>query len=153
MEAVRQAGDRNMSINGKAITEVDVENGYGYGVTDFLRAYNILKYGEKDVFMLSNDGYSSHDRTFHAFTEANVFPESVTATPITFVNGQIVEGKTIKLKYKTILTSNKYFSHELILPKLSKNQPYQFYRLDFVINGNTQSRIVGLEPPMEEPKR
>lgn len=153
MAAVRQAGDRNMSINGKSITEVDVENGYGYGITDFLRAYNILKYGEKDVVILANCGYSTQDRDLHAITENGVFPESVTATPITFVNGQIVEGKTIKLKYKTIQTTKGFLSHELVLPKLSKKQPYQFYRLDFVINGKTQSRIVGLEPPMEEPKR
>ena len=48
MEAVRKAGDRNVSLNGEILEEPDPKDGYGYGITDFLRAYNILKFGNED---------------------------------------------------------------------------------------------------------
>jgi len=150
MEAVRQAGDYNLKLNDQAITEPDVESGYGYGIPDFLRAYNILKYGERDVLMLSMTGYGTQSRTIRAIMENGVFPALVTVTPITFENGRMVEsGKTSKLKFKTYEVKLGLYAHELTLPKLSKKRPYQLYRLDFVVNGKKVSRIVGQEWPIE----
>ena len=150
MEAIHQAGDYNLKLNGQAITEPDVENGYGYGITDFLRAYNILMYGEHDVIMLSLTGYGTQERTIRAITENGVFPSSVTITPITFANGKMVESdKAKKMKFKSYEVKYGLYAHELSLPKLSKKQPYQLYRIDFVIHGKTESRIVGQEWPLE----
>ena len=151
MEAVRQAGDRNISFNGKVIAQPDTNDGYGYGITDFLRAYNILKYGETDVcipFYTIDDPKINH--TIRVFREQNSTPSSITITPIRFVDGKMVEcGKTAKVKsvgepYKT---PYGLVEHDIILPKLSKKHPYQFYRLDFAIDGKTVSRIVGMEQP------
>ena len=71
-------------------------------------------------------------------------PDAITITPISFIDGKIVEGKTHNLKFKTTETSQGFFSHEIPLPKVSKNS-FQLYRLDFVIKGKTVSRIVGNE--------
>ena len=157
MEAVRQAGDRNISFYGKVIVQPDTNDGYGYGITDFLRAYNILKYGETDVcipFYTIDDPKINH--TIRVFREQTSTPSSITITPIRFVDGKMVEcGKTTKMKsvgepYKT---PYGLVEHDIILPKLSKKQPYQLYRIDFIIDGKTVSRIVGQEWPAEAPKK
>ena len=144
MEAVRQAGGHNFRLNGARISMPDSNDGYGYGITDFLRAYNILKYGEKDVLILGDCGYCSTSRSINAITMGGITPDAVTITPISFIDGKIVEGKTHNLKFKTTETSQGFFSHEIPLPKVSKNS-FQLYRLDFVIKGKTVSRIVGNE--------
>ncbi len=154
MEAIRQAGDRYLKLNGQTINEPDVENGYGYGITDFLRAYNILKYGETDVcipFYTIADPKSN--RTIRVFREQNSTPSAITITPITFVDGNMVEcGKPTKAKSggEPYLTPYGLMEQDIILPKLSKKQPYQLYRVDFVINGRTVSRIVGQDWPIEQ---
>lgn len=144
MEAVRQAGGHNFRLNGTRISMPDSNDGYGYGITDFLRAYNILKYGEKDVLILGDCGYCSTSRSINAITMGGLTPDAITITPISFIDGKIVEGKTHNLKFKTTETSQGFFSHEIPLPKVSKNS-FQLYRLDFVIKGKTVSRIVGNE--------
>ena len=144
MEAVRQAGGHNIRLNGARISMPDSNDGYGYGITDFLRAYNILKYGEKDVLILGDCGYCSTSRSINAITMGGLTPDAITITPISFIDGKIVEGKTHNLKFKTTETSQGFFSHEIPLPKVSKNS-FQLYRLDFVIKGKTVSRIVGNE--------
>ena len=144
MEAVRQAGGHNFRLNGARISMPDSNDGYGYGITDFLRAYNILKYGEKDVLILGDCGYCSTSRSINAITMGGLTPDAITITPISFIDGKIVEGKTHNLKFKTTETSQGFFSHEIPLPKVSKNS-FQLYRLDFVIKGKTVSRIVGNE--------
>ena len=144
MEAVRQAGGHNFRLNGARISMPDSNDGYGYGITDFLRAYNILKYGEKDVLILGDCGYCSTSRSINAITMGGLTPDAITITPISFIDGKIVEGKTHNLKFKTTETSQGFFSHEIPLPKVSKNS-FQLYRIDFVIKGKTVSRIVGNE--------
>ncbi|MBO6080642.1 MAG: S8 family serine peptidase [Bacteroidales bacterium] len=154
MEAIRQAGDRNVIFNGKVILQPDSNDGYGYGITDFLRAYNILKYGETDVYIL----YYTIDNpkinhTLRIFRENNSIPSNITITPIKFINGTMEEcGKTTKIKSvgEAYNTTYGLVEHDIILPKLSKKHPYQLYRLDFVIDGKTVSRIVGQEWPLEE---
>ena len=49
-----------------------------------------------------------------------------------------------------VVTLDGAIAHVITLPKLPKNKPYQLYRVDFVIDGKTVSRIVGLEQPIEE---
>lgn len=157
MEAVRHAGDRYLKLNGQTINEPDVENGYGYGITDFLRAYNILKYGETDVcipFYTIDDPKSN--RTIRVFREQNSVPSAITITPITFVDGQMAEcGKTAKVKTvsEPYLTQYGVVEHDIILPKLSNKHPYQLYRLDFIIDGKTVSRIVGQEMGVKSDER
>ena len=153
IEAVRRSGDRNVSLNGRPITQPDSNDGYGYGITDFLCAYNLLKYGDRDVLMSGTNGYSTEDRIIQALTEEGVVPTAITATPLTFANGQMAEGKSVKVKFVTTPTEKGLLSHELTLPKLSKKQPYRIYRVDFVINGKVISRIIGQEHPVEEEKR
>ena len=69
---------------------------------------------------------------------------------VTFANGKMVEsGKAKKMKFKSYEVKYGLYAHELSLPKLSKKQPYQLYRIDFVIHGKTESRIVGQEWPLE----
>ena len=149
MEAVRKAGDRNVIFNGKVIVQPDTNDGYGYGITDFLRAYNILKYGETDVYLYNYTiDNPKINRTLRTFRGHNSTPSSITITPIKFINGKMMEcGKPAKVKsvgepYKT---PYGLVEHDIILPKLSKKHPYQLYRLDFVIDGMTVSRIVGIE--------
>lgn len=155
MEAVRKAGDRNISFNGEIITQPDSNDGYGYGITDFLRAYNILKYGEKDVLMHC---YSQEC----AVPTANVFGFTmglqdysnlqVTATPLTFVNGKALEGKTKKVKFRQVVTDDEPQGFAVTMPKLPKSKPYQLYRVDFLIGGKTVSRIIGMEQPLKDTK-
>ena len=147
MEAIRRAGDRNTSFNGKVIVQPDTNDGYGYGITDFLKAYNILMYGEADVFFKD---YSSQDGIFSAMTVAGDTPDKVIAIPFEVVNGQVVNGKPLNLKVKTVIEENGFCTCEIKLPKLSKRKPYQLYRIDFIMAGKTVSRIVGQEWPLEE---
>ena len=150
IEAVHQAGDRNVSLNGQPIIQPDSNDGYGYGITDFLCAYNLLKYGNRDVLMSGTNGYATEDRVINALTNESVVPTAITATPLAFANGQMTEGKPLNVKFVTTPTEKGLLSHELTLPKLPKSKPYQLYRIDFVIDGKTVSRIVGLEHPIEE---
>lgn len=147
MEAIRRAGDRNTSFNGKVIVQPDTNDGYGYGITDFLKAYNILMYGEADVFFKD---YSSQDGIFSAMTVAGDTPDKVIAIPFEVVNGQVVYGKQLNLKVKTVIEEKGFYTYEIKLPKLSKRKPYQLYRIDFIMAGKTVSRIVGQEWPLEE---
>lgn len=148
MEAVRQAGDRNVSFNGKVIVRPDTNDGYGYGITDFLRAYNILKYGEDDV-MIHNYSQENAVPTSNLFgftlNQQDYSNLQVTATPLSFENGTVLEGKAKKIQVRQIITDNGQQSHVVILPKLPKSKPYQLYRLDFLLDGKTVSRIVGME--------
>ena len=151
MEAVRQAGDRNISFNGKVIVQPDTNDGYGYGITDFLRAYNILKYGDEDVMIHS---YSQEN----AVPTCNIFGFTlrqqdynnlqVTATPLAFEGEKVFEGKAKKVKVRQIITENGQQGYVVVLPKLPKSKPYQLYRLDFLIEGKTVSRVVGMEQPL-----
>ena len=150
IEAVRKAGNHNWSLNGQPITQPDSNDGYGYGITDFLCAYNLLKYGNRDVFILGLYGHATEDRNIHALTEEGIIPTAVTATPITFNNGQVTESKPVKVKFVTKQTTKNLLAHELTLPKLHKKQAYQLYRVDFVIHGKVISRIIGQEHPKEE---
>lgn len=148
MEAVRQAGDRNIRFNGKVIVQPDTNDGYGYGITDFLRAYNILKYGEDDV-MIHNYSQENAVPTSNLFgftlNQQDYSNLQVTATPLSFENGTVLEGKAKKIQVRQIITDNGQQSHVVILPKLPKSKPYQLYRLDFLLDGKTVSRIVGME--------
>jgi len=149
MEAVRQAGDHNISFDGLIISQPDTNDGYGYGITDFLRAYNILKYGETDVFIpFYTIDNPKVNHTLRVFRKQNSTPSAITITPIHFIDGQMVEcGKTAKVKTvsEPHLTPYGLVEHDIILPKLSNKHPYQLYRIDFVIDGKTVSRIVGQE--------
>ena len=110
-------------------------------------AYNILKYGNSDVTLYHP---TTESRTIVAQTKEGVIPNAITATPLIFINGQVTERKTIKVKFAKSLYTKYYTGYELTLPKLSKKQPYQFYRIDFVIDGKTVSRIIGQEWPIEQ---
>lgn len=159
MEAVRKAGSHNVSLNGETITEPDSNDGYGYGITDFLRAYNILMYGgEDDVLFLS---YSKDmvDKTSSQFTaivksldKEPYTTLTVTATPLAYQDGKAIEGKPIKVKMAKEIVNIKAglsgLGYVITLPRLPKSKPYQLYRVDFVIDGRTVSRIVGLEQPV-----
>ena len=146
MAAVRKAGSHNITFNGHVFAAPDSNDGYGYGITDFLKAYNILKFGESDVFMAE---YATQDGVFSAMTVAGDTPDKVTAIPFEVVNGQFVIGKPLNLKVKTSIEEKGFYTYEIKLPKLSKKQPYQLYRIEFVFAGKTVSRIVGLEHPVE----
>ena len=159
MEAVRKAGSHNVTLNGETITEPDSNDGYGYGITDFLRAYNILMYGgEDDVLFLS---YSKDmvDKTSSQFTaivksldKEPYTTLTVTATPLAYQDGKAIEGKPIKVKMAKEIVNIKAglsgLGYVITLPRLPKSKPYQLYRVDFVIDGRTVSRIVGLEQPV-----
>ena len=148
MEAVRQAGDRNISFNGKVIIQPDTNDGYGFGITDFLRAYNILKYGENDV-MIHNYSQENAMPTSNIFgftlSQQDYSNLQVNATPLAFVNGKVIEGKAKKVKVRQIITENGQQGHVVVLPKLPKSKPYQLYRLDFLFGDKSVSRVVGME--------
>ncbi len=164
MEAVRQAGDRNVVMNGNVYEEPDTHDGYGYGITDFLRAYNILKYGREDdvLFVVySREMNSKKSNQFFVIvksSEKQMYNTlAVTATPLTYRNGKATEGKPVKVKVfqhhiDIVSEGISGLVHIITLPKLPKSKPYQLYRVDFVIDGKTVSRIVGLEQPVEEKK-
>ncbi len=157
MEAVRQAGDRNVQLNGETFTAPDPDDGYGYGITDFLRAYNILRFGpERNVLPVAYS-HKAYSKTSHMFAvlinsiKQKAYNQlTVTATPLTYRNGKVEEGKTVKVKTKMTLMDNGALVHVITLPKLTKKQPYQLYRVDFNIDGKTESRIMGLEQPTGE---
>ena len=143
MEAIRQAGDCNVSTpDGIFITGPNTNDGYGYGITDFLLAYNILKYGNTDVTFFHP---VTEGRTIYARTKEGIYPTDIIATPLFFKQGQVTEGKPVKVKFTTTLSTQYGMFHKLTLPKLANKQPYQLYRVDFVIDGKTVSRIVGQE--------
>ena len=153
MEAVRQAGSRNVVFNGYVFSAPDTDDGYGYGITDFLRAYNILKYGNEDDVMFmsySNDMDSKTANQFYALLGPAYTTLGVTATPFAFRDGKIVENKPVNVNVTQREMEDGTNAHVITLPKLSKKQPYQLYRVDFVIDGKTVSRIVGLEQPVKE---
>lgn len=159
MEAVRQAGDHNARLNGEILEEPDAHDGYGYGITDFLRAYNILKFGNEDDVLFAVYSRKMNTKTSNRFIvlikstlKQDYTSLSVTATPLTYHNGNVTEGKTMKMKvqqYNVDMVSEGISGlvHIITLPKLPKSKPYQLYRVDFVIDGKTVSRIVGLENP------
>ena len=160
IEAVRKAGSHNVSLNGETITEPDSNDGYGYGVTDFLRAYNILTFGNEDDVLFLSYSNDMVDKTSNRFTaivkSLDKEPYStltVTATPFTCRDGKAVEGKPIKVKVAKEIVNIKAglsgLGYVITLPKLPKNKPYQLYRVDFAIDGKKVSRIVGLEQPVE----
>ena len=157
MEAVRKAGDRNVSLNGEILVEPDPKDGYGYGITDFLRAYNILKFGNEDDVLFTSYSREMSKKTsnlFFVMIKSTLKQEytslTVTATPLTYHNGNMTEGKTMKVKVKPynvdmVSEGISGLVHIITLPKLPKSKPYQLYRVDFVIDGKTVSRIVGQE--------
>jgi subtilisin family serine protease len=160
MEAVHRAGSHNVSVNGDTITAPDPDDGYGYGITDFLRAYNILKYGNEDDVLFLAYSRDMIDKTSNQFTAIvkSISQEpystlTVTATPLTYRDGKAIEGKPVNVKVAKEIVNIKLglsgLGYVITLPKLSKKQPYQLYRVDFVIDGKTVSRIVGLEQPVE----
>ena len=151
MEAVRQAGSHNVVFNGYVFSAPDTADGYGYGITDFLRAYNILKYGREDDVMFmsySNDMDTKTANQLYALLGNDYTTLKVTATPFAFRDGKTVENKPVNVKVTQKMLEDGTSVHVITLPKLSK-QPYQLYRVDFVIDGKTVSRIVGLEQPVE----
>ena len=155
MEAIRKAGDRNVSLNGNVITAPDTNDGYGYGITDFLRAYNILKYGNEDDVLFAAYSHEMNTKTSNQFgviiksmEKQDYSTLTVTATPLTYHSGSFTEGKTVKVK-AALVTVDGAIAHVITLPKLPKNKPYQLYRVDFNIDGKTVSRVVGLEQPLE----
>ena len=161
MEAIRRAGDRNVILNGEILEEPDSADGYGYGITDFLRAYNILRFGNEDDVLFVVYSREMSIKTSNRFvvlikstSKQDYTSLTVTATPLTYHNGKVTEGKTVKVKlqqYNVDVVSEGIsgLAHIITLPKLPKNKPYQLYRVDFVIDGKTVSRIVGLEQPVE----
>ena len=154
MEAVRRAGNHNMVMNGNVYAEPDTNDGYGYGITDFLRAYNILKYGNEDDVLFAAYSHEMNIKTSNQFAVIIKSAEkqayntlTVTATPLTYHNGSFTEGKPVKVKVAQVFVEDEALTHVITLPKLPKKKPYQLYRVDFVIDGKTVSRIVGLEQP------
>ena len=145
MEAVRKAGSHNIAFNGHVFAAPDSNDGYGYGITDFLKAYNILRYGDGDVFITD---YATQDGIFSAMTVAGDTPDNVTAIPFEVVNGQVVYGKPINLKVKTSMEEKGFYTYEIKLPKLSKKQLYQLYFLKFKFGGSEVWRVVGVEQPV-----
>ena len=161
MEAIRQAGDHNISLNGDTITAPDPDDGYSYGITDFLRAYNILKYGNEDDVLFLSYSKEMIDKTSNQFTaivkSMDQEPYSIltiTATPLSYRDGKVIEGKPINVKVKKEIVNIKAglsgLGYVITLPKLSKKQPDQLYRVDFVIDGKTVSRIVGMEQAIQQ---
>ena len=159
MEAVRQAGDRNMVMNGNVYATPDTNDGYGYGIADFLRAYNILTFGGEDDVLFAAYSHEMNTKTSNQFAvivksaEKQMYSTlAITATPLTYHNGKATERKPIKVKvFQNHIDVDDELSglvHIITLPKLPKNKPYQFYRVNFVIDGKTVSRIVGLEQPV-----
>lgn len=152
MEAVRMAGSHNVIFNGYVFSEPDTADGYGYGITDFLRAYNILKYGREDDVMFMSYSKAMDTKTanqFYALLGNDYTTLVVTATPFVFRDGRTVEDKPVKVKVARKMLEDGTSAHIITLPKLPKKQPYQLYRVDFVIDGKTVSRVVGLEQPTE----
>ena len=153
MEAVRKAGSHNVVFNGYVFSGPDSGDGYGYGITDFLRAYNILKYGREDDVMLmsySNDMGTKTANQFIALLGNTYTTLEVTATPFACRDGKTEENKPVSVKVTRKMLADGTDAHVITLPKLSKQQSYQLYRVDFVIDGKTVSRIVGLEQPVDE---
>ena len=163
MEAVRQAGDRNLVMNGNVYAAPDTNDGYGYGIADFLRAYNILTFGGEDDVLFAAYSHEMNTKTSNQFavivksSEKQMYNTlTVTATPLTYHNGKATEEKPVKVKvFQHHIDVDEKLSglvHIITLPKLPKSKPYQLYRVDFVIDGKTVSRIVGLEQPVVEKK-
>ncbi len=152
MDAVRKAGSHYRVFDGQVLAEPDTADGYGYGITDFLRAYNILRYGGEEEVMPISYAHQLNEKTSNQFAVIIKSFEKiayntleVTATPLTFVNGIATEGKPAKVKVATKTLDTGALTHIITLPKLSKKTSYQLYRVDFVIDGKKVSRVMGLE--------
>ncbi len=162
MDAVRKAGDRypadvpglsNLSL------PLDNDNGYGYGVTNFLKAYNILKSGDQDShIVLINDArtYSVTKQidflVRNSLSSENYNQIEVLATQVNFKSSELVWGTTKKLKVKNVLKKTNYANNELLchsvtLPSVKKNSRYSTYLIEIVVDGVKTSFIIGQKKP------
>ena len=116
----------------------------------------ILKYGNEDDVLLASYSHEMNIKTSNQFAVIIKSAEKqsyntlkVMATPLTYHDGTFTGGKTANVKVTQVVLEDGVLTHVITLPKLPKNKPYQLYRVDFVIDGKTVSRVVGLEQPVE----
>lgn len=158
MDVIRRAGDRYPS----SIPGIDnplpfeQENGYGYGITDFLKAYNLLLNQNNEVIPLYNAPFYSTKDVIVFMVKGSVFKQNyskilVTATPLKAGNATLKTGnaKKLKVKYSVVqrdnISKNLLLTHIVSLPKLAKSKNYQLYRIDVSIDGRMSSFVVGQE--------
>ncbi len=162
MQAVRKAGDR-YPVNIPNIKNInlplDNENGLGYGISNFLKAYNILKYNNADssiILLNKSRSYVVENRIDFlvngSLNSQNYKSLQIIITPIASDNDKSFnKGKTTK--YKKVFVSNPSIAdkdyhllwHSFVLPNLPKHKTFQLYKVDFHIDNSISSFIFGQE--------
>lgn len=158
MDAIRRAGDRYPAADQEFNNSLEFsdDNGYGYGITDFLKAYNILKNSKSDDFVIPlKQNFFSSDGTLRFALAGSIYKQnyqklSVTATPVEINGEKFTEKKPIRLKITKKIGKSEYSDelllvHEVYLPKLPKSKSFQIYKVDFDKDGKITSLIIGQE--------
>ena len=141
MDAVRRSGSQFSAP----------DSALGYGVTDFLKAYNLLLQPHE---ILNADGLKMFSVAFDTYVYnkkefiVKIYSDSqrnITVTT-TMRNG----GKSILTDYKLLPGDNVLV---LKLPKLSKKSPFGIVDMTILGEGVKQHFVIGAEPIVKEKKK
>ena len=139
MEAVRQSSSQS--------TEPD--SLLGYGLPDFLQAYNMLKQPAPSSFSISFVAFDT-DTLFFGFNPHQVTGK--TQPPHCSLLPADGKGKPKKLTCKSFLTSltrdgDWVTFYYIVLPKCAKKKSYQLSNLEIEYNDTKLLYVIGQEPP------
>lgn len=161
MEAVRQAGNRHpVAVQGLHGLNLpfDDDNGLGFGITNFLKAYNILRFNNNDTHIIllgDSRSYTAEKRVDFlvngSIREKNYRTLQISITPINPDDPTAAKPRSVKVKCEVVKNSpvtaegSPLLLHSFSLPALPKNKKFQIYRIDFLTDGFSSSMIVGQE--------
>jgi hypothetical protein len=130
MDAIRKSGNQ----------AAQPDSSLGYGITDFLKAYNLLNQPESSYF-IDFKNYALFDKNAEVVIIA---PEAGEALLEFYAdsNPQKISSKKITL----VSGKNQY---KFSLPKLSKKSDYEIYKVKITINGNSFNFILGQEKAID----
>lgn len=130
MDAVRRSGNQ--------ATQPD--SSLGYGITDFLKAYNLLNQPESS-YSIDFKNYALYDKN----AEVVIFAPEAGEALLEFYadsNPQKISSKKI-----TLISGKNYYKFSL--PKLPKKSDYEIYKVKITINGNSFNFILGQEKAID----
>ena len=147
MEAVRISGSQALHP----------DTALGYGIPDFLKAYNYLLQPQPRSYSIEFDAFDTQNDTlfFHVETKDGkpfdfnrLSVQGVTLGPPSFSKIIVIEKQTIK---RTIdlaemeILQDTTTSYKLVLPRLKNKTPYLLTKLEIEYNGEKLHYIVGQE--------
>lgn len=152
MDAVRASGSQASQP----------DTALGYGIPDFLKAYNNLRQPQPKSFSIEFDAFDTQRDTiifhiitndderfdFKRFSSHSVCFDPAMSSKITIVEKQTIT-KTIDLERREI-SKDTTTLYKIVFPRLKKKTPYLLFELEFEYNGEKLHYIVGQE---QHPKK